>query len=77
MVMLRRAWEGWKRIAHRIGQFQARVLLTVFYFVILAPFAVALRLFADPLAIKPGSPRGWRDRPASPADPLAAAAQQS
>ena len=77
MRLLRRAWEGWKRIAHRIGQFQARVLLTLFYFIVLAPFAGALRLFADPLGIKPGTPRGWRDRPAAPADPLAAAAQQS
>jgi hypothetical protein len=76
METLRRAWTAWKRIAHRIGHVQARILLTLFYFVILAPFAVALRLFADPLAIKPGTPRGWRDRPESPADALAAAAQQ-
>lgn len=75
--LIRRAWEGWKRVGHAIGQFQARLLLTVFYFVVLAPFALALRRFADPLAIKPGTPRGWRDRPAAPADALAAASRQS
>jgi hypothetical protein len=74
--LLRRAWEGWKRIGHALGQFQARLLLTVFYFVVLAPFAVALRCFADPLAIKPRTPRGWRDRPATPGDALTAASRQ-
>lgn len=56
---LRRFWEGWKRIARKIGNFQARVLLFVFYFVIVAPFALVVRWGGDPLAIKPGTPRGW------------------
>jgi hypothetical protein len=73
---LRRAWAAWQRFGRAVGQFQARLLLSFFYFVILAPFAVALRLFADPLAIKPGAPRGWRDRAASPVDARAAASRQ-
>ena len=48
-------------MAHRIGDFQARVLLTVFYYVILGPFALVLRR-SDPLGIGPGAPRGWRPR---------------
>jgi hypothetical protein len=36
--------------------------MTLFYFVFLAPFGLAVRLGADPLAIKPGSPRGWAER---------------
>ena len=56
-VVLRRLWEGWKRVGRKIGDFQARVLLTVFYFVILAPFAVVVRFKADPLGIKRGG--GW------------------
>ena len=51
-VVLRRLWEGWKRVGRKIGDFQARVLLTIFYFVILAPFAVVVRLTADPLGLK-------------------------
>ena len=35
---LKRLWEGWKKIAHKIGNFQARVLLTVFYAVLVLPF---------------------------------------
>ena len=37
-------------------------ILTVFYFVVLGPFAVVLRWRSDPLAIKRGAPRGWRAR---------------
>jgi len=57
-VALRRLWEGWKRVGRKIGDFQARVLLTVFYFVILAPFAMGVRLLADPLGLKQAG--GWR-----------------
>ncbi|MBI4277524.1 MAG: hypothetical protein HY660_03625 [Armatimonadetes bacterium] len=58
----RRLWDGWKVIARKIGDFQARLLLTVLYFAIVAPFALAVRWSRDPLAIKPGTPRGWRPR---------------
>jgi hypothetical protein len=57
----RAAWRWWTRVAHRIGDFQARVLLTVFYYVILGPFALVLRR-RDPLGLAPGPVRGWRPR---------------
>jgi hypothetical protein len=57
LSLLRRLWAGWKRIGRRIGDFQARVLLTLFYFVFLAPFALAVRWKADPLGLK--RPGGW------------------
>lgn len=59
---LKRFWLVWKRVARAIGDLQARVLLTVFYFVILTPFALLVRWRRDPLAIKGGAPRGWRPR---------------
>jgi hypothetical protein len=65
--------QKWKEIARKIGDFQARLLLSLFYFVILSPFALVLRLSADPLAIKPGSPRGWRKK----TDPAGAALDQA
>jgi hypothetical protein len=60
--ILKRAWEGWKKIAHKIGNFQARVLLTVFYGVLILPFGVAARLFSDPLRIKQ-KPTEWLQHP--------------
>ena len=58
----RRLWEGWKRIARKIGDFNARVILTLFYFILLFPFAVLLKLFTDPLEIKKKEHIGWHNR---------------
>jgi hypothetical protein len=55
----RELWAAWKRVARKIGDFQARVLLTIFYFVLLAPFAIVVRRTSDPLTLKPGAQRGW------------------
>ncbi len=76
MTLLRRAWEGWKRFGKKVGDLQARVLLTFFYFVILAPFGLGVRA-ADPLGLRrPGG--GWRRRPPPPpGDLLARARRQS
>ena len=61
MKMLKRAWQAWKELAHKIGNFQARVLLTVFY-AVLAPFGLGTRFFSDPLRIK-RPPTQWLDHP--------------
>jgi hypothetical protein len=56
----RQLWERWKKIARKIGDFQARALMTVFYFLILGPISMVLRWRSDPLAIKATTPRGWK-----------------
>ncbi len=58
-------WERWKDMAARAATFQARVLLVVFYWVVISPFAVVLRLFADPLEIGPGRGGHWHRPPSS------------
>lgn len=55
-------WARWKVFARRVGNFQARVILTLFYFTIALPFGVIYRLVADPLAMKRVVPR-WHPRP--------------
>jgi len=57
---LRRIWEAWKVIARKIGNFQARVLLTVLYGTLVLPFGLIARWFADPLRIKK-RPTRWLD----------------
>jgi hypothetical protein len=59
--MLKRVWQAWKDLAHKIGNFQARVILTVFYGA-LVPFGLGTRLFSDPLRIK-RLPTQWLDHP--------------
>ncbi len=60
--MLKRAWEAWKAFGKKIGNFQARVLLTVFYAILMLPFGLAARWFSDPLRIKK-VPDAWLDHP--------------
>ncbi|MBI2963467.1 MAG: hypothetical protein HYY35_06915 [Deltaproteobacteria bacterium] len=61
---LRAAWQAWKRIAQRIAHFQSQVLFGLLYFVVVAPFAIGLKLFSDPLRIKHKSaPSWWREHP--------------
>ncbi len=55
----RRLWEGWKKIAQKIGDFNASVILTIFYFILLSPFAIMLKIFTDPLEIKNKKHVGW------------------
>jgi hypothetical protein len=50
--LLKRLWARWKVISHVIGTFQARVLLTVFYFLIVPPFALIVKLVTDPLSLR-------------------------
>jgi hypothetical protein len=75
-ISLRRLWERWKVIARKIGDFQARAMLVMFYFVIVGPLALVLLWRSDPLAIKPGSRRGWSVRDDAPGTPMEHARRQ-
>ena len=52
MHILKRASAGWKWVLRRVGNFQASVLLTLTYIVIVPLVAIPFRLLADPLRIK-------------------------
>jgi len=58
---MKRFWEAWKVLARKIGNFQARVLLTIIYGILLLPFGLLVRLLADRLRIKK-PPTRWLDR---------------
>jgi hypothetical protein len=62
MRFLRRVWQGWKRIAQRVGDAIARVVLTIFYFTVFAPFGLGLRLWGDPLQIRARHRTAWPER---------------
>jgi hypothetical protein len=40
---------GWMRAAMVIGEFNSRVILGVFYYLVMAPIGLVRRLFGDPL----------------------------
>ena len=54
-------------LAKRLGNFQARVLLVIIYAILVLPFGLVVRLFADPLRIKK-RPAVWLDYPEEPMD---------
>lgn len=62
MEALRKAWQAWKRIGQFIGDQMGRLVLTVFYFSLFMPFALGVRLLADPLAIRPHNRAKWLER---------------
>jgi hypothetical protein len=74
--MRKKLWKRWKRIAKAIGDFQARLILSVFYFIIVGPFALILRWAGDPLSLKKGAEQGWRVKTESKDPPLKRAMNQ-
>jgi hypothetical protein len=61
------AWERWKSLAARAATFQARVLLTLFYWLFVTPFGLVVRTFFDPLRMSRSA--GGRFTPAGRSDP--------
>ena len=47
-----RLWEGWASFTADMGNYQSRILLASFYFVIVTPFGLLVRLLSDPLRTK-------------------------
>ena len=59
--MLRSLWKRWLVIARKVGEFQSRIILTLVYFVVMAPFALVVRWLSDPLRLR-GDP-SWQTYP--------------
>lgn len=62
METLKNIWQLWKRFGQFLGDFIARVILTSFYFTIFAPFGLGVRLWGDPLEIRPNVTAKWLER---------------
>jgi hypothetical protein len=75
MRTLRKIWHTWQQFGQMMGDFIARVLLTIFYFTILAPFGIGVRLLADPLTLKQKVNPQWLERTAR--DPVLAQARRT
>jgi hypothetical protein len=50
--MLRNLWNRWKAFGQKIADFQARLILTLVYFIVVLPFVLIVRWFSDPLQMK-------------------------
>jgi len=57
-------WEKWKIIAHKIGQFNTKIIVTVVYFIMISPLGALFRLFGwNPLDLSFHSENktNWKD----------------
>ena len=52
MLVWRLWWANVKRIMRVIGDFQARIILSIFYAVLILPMGLLLRPFFDPLHLR-------------------------
>ena len=50
--LLKHIWQAWKAFSLRLGSFQSRVWLSLFFFIFISPAAVLVKAFSDPLGIK-------------------------
>jgi hypothetical protein len=74
--LLQELWKKWKALAVKIGNFQGRLILTLFYFIFVTPFGLVVRLSSDPLQMKHSSGSSfWRPK-ASPESTLEEARRQ-
>jgi hypothetical protein len=59
--ILHTAWDRWQIIARINGDYLARLLVNLFYFTIMVPFALGIKLLTDPLALR-NPVAHWLDR---------------
>jgi hypothetical protein len=45
-------WKTWQQFSRRMGAFQSRILLSLFYFFLVTPIGLVIKIFSDPLNIK-------------------------
>jgi hypothetical protein len=70
-TVLRPVQYWWMRGAAVVGEFNSRVILGAFFFVVMAPVAFVLRRFRDPLdrSLTDPRPSDWIRRERGPVDP--------
>jgi len=43
--MLKKIWDLWKEIGEHIGNFMSTIILSIFYLLIITPFAIGYKIF--------------------------------
>jgi len=52
-------WAHWKKVGHAVGVVQTRILMVIFYFIVVLPIGLVMRLAGDPLHLKPQKAGNW------------------
>jgi hypothetical protein len=59
--MFRIIWSRWKAFSHKVATFQARLILTIFYFIALAPVGLLHTFVRDTLNLRGRRVEGWQN----------------
>ena len=62
METLQKVWHAWKKIGQFISDQLGRLILTIFYFTLFVPFALGVRIWGDPLALRQINGANWLER---------------
>lgn len=76
MRFLKSIWEKWKILGHKIGNFQARLILGLFYFIVICPFAAVVKFISKPLRLKILNTSNWRAEEKEPGEAMSRARRQ-
>lgn len=57
--LVKRLWQSWGNFSRRMGNFQTRIFLSLFFFILVSPLALVVKTFSDPLSIKHGSSNSY------------------
>lgn len=67
--LIKRLWGAWQDFFVRVGAFQSRIVLSIIFFIVVSPFALAVRIFSDPLRLKhQGEESHWLPRISAKSD---------
>lgn len=50
--MFKKAWNKWKNIAEKIGNFQATIIFSLLYFILITPVGLVTNALSDFLKLK-------------------------
>jgi len=67
--LVKKLWGEWQGLFNRAGSFQSRIILSLFFLIVVSPLALAVKTFSDPLRIKhPGNGSYWLAKMKTKAD---------
>jgi hypothetical protein len=58
---MRKFWKSTKAVLKKIGFFQGRILLSLFYYIFIVPPGLLVRMFSDPLGVKARPESFWKE----------------
>ena len=76
MKWIRVLREKWKVFGYKVGNFQARLVLSLFYFIVICPFAVVVKFVSKPLRLKVFNTSNWLPNQTRDEDILSRARKQ-